>query len=55
MKSVSIKTDKGQLLIKVKQAGNSVIVDSLEDIAPLHILCVMDDNKRITVKTERKT
>ena len=53
MKSVTVKTDNGQLLVKVKQAKTGVIVDSLEDIAPLVITCVMDDNKRITVRTER--
>ena len=53
MKSVTVKTDKGQLIIKVKQEGDSVVVDALDDIAPLCITCVMDDNSRINVKTER--
>ena len=54
MKSVIVKTDTGQLLLKVKQVNNSVVVDSFEDIAPLRIVCVMDNNKRITVNTKRK-
>ena len=54
MKSVTIKTDKGKLLIRVRRQGNSVVAYSLSDLAPLVITCVMDDNKRIKVYTGRE-
>ena len=54
MKSIIVKTPEGQRLIHIKQTKTGVSVGALNDIAPLLITCIMDDNSRIIVRTERK-